>query len=134
MNELNNIVTAVGNYNQIPTSLTSNTSVVNMIEGLTITKDADKKNWGSGNLTYTITLKNDTDVIYETPTITDNIDTNLISFVQNSVTINDLPMATSEYSYDNDSHTLTIRLPNIEAKTTTKITFQVKKNVVDSLS
>lgn len=45
MNELNNTVTATGNYNNIPTSLTSNTSIVNMIEGLTLTKDADKKNW-----------------------------------------------------------------------------------------
>lgn len=41
MNELNNIVTSTGSYNNIPTSLTSNTSVVNIIEGLTITKDAN---------------------------------------------------------------------------------------------
>lgn len=57
MNELNNTVNAVGNYNSIPTSLTSNTSVVTMIEGLTLTKDEDKKNWSSGNLTYKITLQ-----------------------------------------------------------------------------
>lgn len=43
MNELNNTATSLGTYNSIPTSLTSNTSVVNMIEGLTLPKDADKK-------------------------------------------------------------------------------------------
>lgn len=43
MNELNNTATSLGTYNNIPTSLTSNTSVVNIIEGLTLTKDADKK-------------------------------------------------------------------------------------------
>ena len=44
MNELNNLVIAVGNYNSVPTFLTSNTSVVNMIEGLTITKTVNKTN------------------------------------------------------------------------------------------
>lgn len=29
-----------------------------MIEGLTVTKEADKQNWASGNLTYTITINN----------------------------------------------------------------------------
>lgn len=52
MNKLNNIATAVGNYNNISTSLTSNLSVVNIVDGLILTKDADKKNWSSGNLTY----------------------------------------------------------------------------------
>lgn len=45
MNELTNIVTAVGNYNNVSTSITSNTSVVNLVSGLTITKEADKQNW-----------------------------------------------------------------------------------------
>lgn len=56
MNKLSNLVTVEGNYNNILTELTSNTSVVNMIEGLTVTKEADKQNWASGNLTYTITI------------------------------------------------------------------------------
>lgn len=43
MNELNNTATSIGNYNNIPTSLTSNVSVVNIIDGLSLTKEADKK-------------------------------------------------------------------------------------------
>lgn len=44
MNELNNTVIALGNYKDIPTTLTSNTFVVNMIDGLKLTKSVDKKN------------------------------------------------------------------------------------------
>ena len=81
MSELNNTVTSIGNYNSVPTSLTSNTSIVNMVEGLTLTKKADKNNWVSGYLTYTITLDNDTDKPYEMPVITDILDNTLVEFV-----------------------------------------------------
>lgn len=81
MSELNNIVTSIGNYNSVPTSLTSNTSIVNMVEGLTLTKKADKNNWVSGYLTYTITLDNETDKPYEKPVITDILDNTLVEFV-----------------------------------------------------
>ena len=40
--ELTNTVKTVGNYNNIPTSITSDALVVTMISGLTITKTADK--------------------------------------------------------------------------------------------
>ncbi len=43
--ELTNTVKAVGNYNNIPTSITSDALVVTMISGLTITKTADKSIW-----------------------------------------------------------------------------------------
>ena len=42
---LNNTAQAVGNYNDIPTSITSTATVVTMISGLTITKTADKQVW-----------------------------------------------------------------------------------------
>ena len=58
MNELENTVTSVGNYNNIQTTLTSNTSKVNIISGLTLTKEADKQNWSDGYLTYIITIDN----------------------------------------------------------------------------
>lgn len=128
MNELNNTVTATGTYNNIPTSLTSNTSVVNMIDGLTLTKDADKKNWGSGELTYTITLENQTDTTYVSPIITDVIDNGLVKFVTGSVMINDVAATEDEYSYNDASHTLTVNLKDIVASSTTTLTFRVEKN------
>ena len=128
MNELNNTATAKGTYNNIPTSLTSNTSVVNIIDGLTLTKDADKKNWGSGKLTYTITIDNQTDTTYVSPVITDVIDNGLVKFVTGSVMINDVVATEDEYSYNEASHTLTVNLKDIGASSTTTLTFRVEKN------
>ena len=45
MEVLNNVVTSIGNYNSIPISITSNTSVVNLVDELTLIKDVDKKNY-----------------------------------------------------------------------------------------
>ncbi len=127
MNELNNSVTAVGQYNSIPTSLTSNVSVVNMIDGLTLTKEADKKNWGSGELTYTIKLDNQTDTTYEKPTITDVIDNTLVDFVAKSVTINGAPADESKYEYNEGTHTLTVSLDDVTPSSSTAVTFLVAK-------
>lgn len=40
--ELRNIVGATGNYSNVPTSITSAASVVTVVNGLSITKTADK--------------------------------------------------------------------------------------------
>lgn len=126
--ELNNSVTATGNYNSVPTSLTSNVSVVNMIDGLTLTKDADKKNWANGDLTYIIIIDNQTDTSYESPIVTDIIDHTLVKFVPNSVTINGVQADASKYNYNEDTHTLTVNLEDIEPSSTTTLTFRVEKN------
>lgn len=127
MNELNNTATAVGNYNSIPTSLTSNISTVNMIEGLTMTKTADKQNWVTGDLTYTIVIDNKTDKAYENPKVTDIINNSLVEFVNDSVTINGVKAEASKYTYDDGAHTLTVTLDSINPSTTTTLTFSVTK-------
>lgn len=129
MNELSNMATSNGNYNNIPTSLTSNTYVVNLIDGLSLTKEADKKNWSDGNLTYTIKLQNNAENAYTSPVVTDVIDTSLVEFVENSVTINDAAASSSQASYDNDTHTLTVTLDDIDPSNTTTIKFSVKKKI-----
>ena len=42
MNELKNTATAVGNYNNISTTLVSNIATVNIVDGLSLVKSADK--------------------------------------------------------------------------------------------
>ena len=86
-NELSNTVSAVGNYNSIPTSITSLASVVTMISGLTITKSADKPIWADGILTYTIVVDNKASETYSSPVVSDVLDNTLIEFVSGSVTI-----------------------------------------------
>ena len=97
--ELSNTVRAVGNYNDVPTSITSAVSVVTMISGLTITKTADKPVWADGNLTYSIVINNQAEKDYVTPEITDVLDS-LIDFVPESVTIDGVQAETSSYSYN----------------------------------
>lgn len=126
-NILNNTVTALGNYNNIPTSITSLASVVTMISGLTITKSADKEVWADGLLTYTIVLDNEATESYTSPVITDIIDTSLVSFVDGSVTIDGTTATSSEYTYVEDTGTLTITLTDIAPSSKKTITFQVKK-------
>ncbi len=125
--ELSNITSSVGTYNSIPTEITSLASVVTMLNGLTITKTADKEVWADGNLTYTIVVDNKTEKAYATPVITDILDNNLITFVEDSITINDVKATSSEYTYNQDTNTLTINLTDIEPNNSTTIKFQVSK-------
>lgn len=127
MNELNNVATATGNYNNIPTSLTSNTSVVNLIDGLTLTIEADKPNWTTGDLTYTITLTNNTTMSYVNPVIKDALNTTLIDFVSDSIEINGTPLEQSKYTYVDSIGLLTINLDDVNPSSTTTLTFRVTK-------
>ena len=124
-NELTNTVTAVGNYNSIPTSITSTASVVTMIDGLTIAKTADKTVWADGELTYTIIVDNQTEKTYEEPVITDKLNTTLVEFVDGSVIIDGVAATSSEYLYQID--TLTINLSTINANDSKTISFKVRK-------
>ena len=124
---LNNTVSAVGNYNSIPTSITSLASVVTMISGLTITKTADKEVWADGLLTYTIVLDNEATETYTSPVVTDKIDTSLVTFVTESVTIDGVEATSSEYTYEESTGTLTVNLTDIVPSSKKTITFQVAK-------
>lgn len=124
-NELTNTVTAVGNYNSIPTSITSTASVVTMIDGLTIAKTADKTVWADGELTYTIIVDNQTEKTYEEPVITDKLNTTLVEFIDGSVIIEGVAATSSEYLYQTD--TLTINLSTVNANDSKTVSFKVRK-------
>jgi len=127
MNELKNTATAVGNYNNISTTLVSNIATVNIVDGLSLVKSADKTNWNSGDLMYTITINNETENNYEKPVITDIIDTSLVTFIDGSVTIDGTKATSSEYKYDEQTHTLTVNLNTITPSSSSTLTFLVKK-------
>ena len=125
--ELRNTVSATGNINEIPTLINSVASVVTMLSGLTITKEADKTIWADGLLTYTITIANQTTLPYVSPVVTDILDTTLIEFVTDSVMIDGVKATADEAKYDAGTGTLTVNLSDIEAAGTKTITFQVTK-------
>lgn len=125
--ELTNTVRTVGNYNNIPTAITSDALVVTMISGLTITKTADKSIWADGALTYAITINNQSTQSYTSPVITDVLDTSLVVFTPDSVTIDGVKATSSQYTYDESTSTLTVNLEDLAAAATKTITFQVTK-------
>ncbi len=125
--DLSNTVSVLGNYNNIPTEISSEAVVVSMIDGLTVTKTADKMVWADGLLTYTIVINNKADLSYTTPVITDILDTTKVGFVNESVTINGVKAETSKYTYEESTGKLTITLDDITATGSTTITFQVSK-------
>ena len=122
--KLSNIANVTGTYDSIPTTLTSETVITDMIVGLTIVKVADKQNWASGNLLYTITITNSAENAFENPTITDILDQALIKLVENSVEVDD---KTVQYTYDDTTGELKITLDSIEKDASSIITFQVQK-------
>lgn len=127
--ELTNTVTVGGNYNDIPTSISSEAVVVTMLDGLTVTKSADKSVWADGALTYTVEVNNETTVNYTEPVITDTLNTTLVSFDAGSVTINGEKMDESKYTYSDATGFLTINLDTISPSSKSTITFQVTKKV-----
>lgn len=127
MNELINQVTSNGTYDNVPTSLTSNISVVNLVDGLTLKLEANKKTWLNETLTYTITLTNETDVPYLSPVITDVLDTNFIVFVDGSAKVNGANLSSDKYTYDKSSGFLTFNMDDIGANENIEITFEVTK-------
>ena len=126
MNELTNTATSVGTYDGLSTEMTSEAVVVLMLDDLTITKSADRQVWVTGNLTYTITITNDTENDYETPVVTDTIDPTLATLVPDSVTINGVPATSpTDYTFDDVTGLLTVNLPDIVSESNAVIVFEV---------
>lgn len=122
--KLSNIANVTGNYDSIPTTLTSEAVITEMITGLTIVKVADKQNWASGNLTYTITITNGAENAFENPVITDILDPALIKLVEDSVEVDGKKV---QYTYNDVTGELSITLETIEKEASAVITFQVQK-------
>ena len=122
--KLSNIANVTGTYDSVATALSSEAVITSMITGLTIVKTADKQNWASGYLTYTVTITNNAENPFETPKITDILDPTLISLVENSVKIGEKDAV---YDYDSTTGELSISLETIPVGETSVITFQVQK-------
>lgn len=124
---LNNTATVLGTYNEIPTTLTSEVLVTTLLSGLTVTKTADKEVWADGNLTYTITVDNQTTETYTSPVITDILDKDLVTLLTDTIKINETIATTSDYQYDEATGKLTVNLSDIAPSSKTTVTFQVAK-------
>lgn len=127
--KLENSVTSIGTYNNILTLLTSNKTVINMIDEIGLIKSVDKVNFGTGNLIYTLKITNQTDKTYTSSIITDIINSKLVDFITGSLIINGIKASSNQYKYDNLSNTLTINLDDIIPYQVQILRFSVRKKV-----
>lgn len=125
--ELTNTATVLGNYNSIPTEISTTALVVTMLSGLTVTKSADKPVWSEGNLTYTIEINNATTEDYTSPVITDILNPTLITLVKGSIKVDSTMLEESNYTFEDSTGKLTITLPDITSQSKKTVTFKVSK-------
>jgi len=92
-----------------------------IIQGLTATKTADKICWVNGPLTYTITVKNETDSDFTSGIMTDYLDPSIVMLDNTyDIFINGAPTA-----YTFTAGVLSVALPTIAAGDTVTITFRI---------
>lgn len=125
--ELTNTATVLGNYNSVPTEISTTALVVTMLSGLTVTKSADKPVWSEGNLTYTIEINNATTEDYTSPVITDILNPTLITLVKGSIKVDSTMLEESNYTFEDSTGKLTITLPDITSQSKKTVTFEVSK-------
>lgn len=65
--------------------------------------------------------------VYEKPVITDILNGTLVKFVTDSVTIDGVTATTAEYIYQEDTHTLTVNLDDVQPSSIKTVTFKVSK-------
>lgn len=131
MSLLSNTVSASGIYNNVTTLLTSNNSLVNLVDELVLNMSANKTNWSDGNLVYTIEVSNQSEKNHKNVIVNDVIDTSLVNFIIDSVKINNVLANEGQYSYDLDKHMLTINLDEVLGTSKVVISFSVKKRFND---
>jgi len=113
-----------GVYKTLPATLTTSEVTTQMVSGLTVTKTADKQMWASGNLTYTIVVKNDAGDTFSNIEVTDVLDITKIALVANTV---QLDGKTVTYIYTAATGTLSVKIPDLADDKSGTITFQVSK-------
>lgn len=127
MNELTNFAIANGTYNNLETIIQSNENTIILLNNLEIVKKANKTRWATGNLLYTLVIKNPTDAQFKEVIVTDILNPLLVFLVVESVRINGIPVGYNTLSYDKDTGMMVIKLPTIEKNQIIFIEFQVKK-------
>ena len=128
LNELINMASSVGTYEGLSTEMTTEAVVTQLVDDLSIIKTADRESWATGNLTYTITIDNQSANPYGLPVVTDTIDPTLATLVDGTVTINGVPATSpTDYTFDAVTGLLTVNLTDVAATSTTVIIFEVER-------
>lgn len=107
----------------MPISFSSNDVTTKIIDGITVTKSADKTYWVDGPLTYTIVVANNSGSTLSDGTLTDSLDAAVLFDQTYGVYLNN--SKTTDFNYA--APTLTVNLPTLNNADTATIKFQVTK-------
>lgn len=124
---LTNQVDVTGQYGETssPISFSSNIVSTTIVQGLTVTKKADKENWVDGPLTYTMTITNSSGKTLTGGVLTDKLNIDIVELnTTYGVQIDGSP--TSNYTYNGGE--LKVTLPELADQGTITVVFQVTKN------
>lgn len=123
---LTNQATISGDYGDsaTPIEFSSNEVTTTIVEGLTVTKSADKTNWVDGPLTYTVVVQNNSGATLTNGSLTDQINTTLVDF-STTYGVKIDGTTTSDYTYSDGN--LQVTLPTLENTKETTVTFQVTR-------
>ncbi len=124
-----NTAVADGIVNSLPTDLTGIVTI-HLVNGLTMTKSADKQSWANGELTYTLEIDNTLGTEdYTGITVSDVLDPAVVVLVTDSV---EKDGVIQDYTYNDTSGLLTIPQTgsfDVDAGEKTTITFRCTKKV-----
>ena len=105
-------------------AIISNVVSTQIIDGLEVTKTANKSYWVDGSLMYNVVITNQSGGLLKNAVLTDNIDTNLVDFDYN-YGVKNKEIYNLEYTLD--SGELKVDLPELSNNDTINISFQVTK-------
>ena len=109
---LTNQATISGDYGDsaTPIEFSSNEVTTTIVEGLIVTKSADKTNWVNGPLTYTVVVQNNSGATLTNGSLTDQINTTLVDF-STTYGVKIDGTTTSDYTYSDGN--LQVTLPTL---------------------
>ena len=121
-----NFATIAGDFENVQIEFPSNTLDGTNIAKLDIRKTADPMYWTNTNLTFTLTIHNDTDDPFENLILNDELDP-YCAFVENSVKLNGVVIPPEKISYDKISRILTVEVGTVGPQSAGILTFEVKR-------
>lgn len=132
MTELLNKALTEGKYDNLPLNMETDLTI-KMVEVM-LEKTASHEYWGSGPLTYTVTVANEEPAgapPYIDVVLKDTLEYQKVDLVAGSVQIDGVPVppapAPGGYTYDPATGLLTVPVGTVAAQTSKEVTFQVTK-------
>ena len=107
-------------------TIISNVVSTQIIDGLEVTKTANKSHWVVGSLIYNVVITNQSGDVLKNAVLTDIIDTNLVDF-DYDYGVKNRDIYSLEYTMD--SGVLKVDLPELSNNATINISFQVTQKV-----